>query len=460
MQTAFVRDTRTTCLSGRPPRAVPSVYGGDRSARPALGEGPRPDPVHRLLHTCTTTCKSENEVPVGVTRTYVKSVDIGTFPNIRTRSRSRAATSARAVRASVPDRCDVPSPGRHRRLRQVDLHGCEACMAACPYGTMSINPDDHSAEKCNLSAHRVDVGLEPACVTVCPTGAVLLGDPERPVVEGPPRSCSARPWRSAPAGEGDSSRPLLQGHTRRHSIRSPPGAVGRALRGRRGDRGAGYQWSRAIPVRTTGARRRCSPTTSPTSRRGNWRVSGYTFAKGLASGGFLVPLLLVLVGRLDWTDPLMALAAPSLGLVALAVTGVLLVWDLKHPMRFTMIFTRQHWRSWMVRGAFVARRTGPRWRRTAPRPGRPDRSRGRSPPRSGGRWPSRPPATPRTCSPRRRPATCGRARCSRRTSRCRPCWLGRPRRCRCGRLSVGRANGGGGRAGRRGGVHVVLVASR
>ena len=34
-------------------------------------------------HACTTACKSENEVPVGVTRTFVKSVDIGTFPTAR-----------------------------------------------------------------------------------------------------------------------------------------------------------------------------------------------------------------------------------------------------------------------------------------------------------------------------------------------------------------------------------------
>ena len=28
-------------------------------------------------HACTTACKSENEVPLSVTRTYVKSVDVG-----------------------------------------------------------------------------------------------------------------------------------------------------------------------------------------------------------------------------------------------------------------------------------------------------------------------------------------------------------------------------------------------
>ena len=34
-------------------------------------------------HACTTACKSENEVPIGVTRTYVKAVEVGTFPQAR-----------------------------------------------------------------------------------------------------------------------------------------------------------------------------------------------------------------------------------------------------------------------------------------------------------------------------------------------------------------------------------------
>lgn len=33
--------------------------------------------------SCTTACKSENEVPLGVTRTYLKSADIGVFPQVR-----------------------------------------------------------------------------------------------------------------------------------------------------------------------------------------------------------------------------------------------------------------------------------------------------------------------------------------------------------------------------------------
>jgi ferredoxin len=34
-------------------------------------------------HACTTACKSENEVPIGVDRTRVKYVETGAFPNTR-----------------------------------------------------------------------------------------------------------------------------------------------------------------------------------------------------------------------------------------------------------------------------------------------------------------------------------------------------------------------------------------
>jgi Ni/Fe-hydrogenase subunit HybB-like protein len=39
--------------------------------------------------------------------------------------------------------------------------------------------------------------------------------------------------------------------------------------------------------------------------------------------------------------------------VFLGLTGGLLIWDLKHPMRFYLIFTRHQWGSWLVRGAAI-----------------------------------------------------------------------------------------------------------
>ena len=46
-------------------------------------------------------------------------------------------------------------------------------------------------------------------------------------------------------------------------------------------------------------------------------------------------------------------AAPLLALAFLAATGALLIADLKHPLRFYLIFTRHHWRSWLVRGSVI-----------------------------------------------------------------------------------------------------------
>jgi Fe-S-cluster-containing dehydrogenase component len=129
-------------------------------------------------HACTTACKSENVVPIGVTRTYVKHVDVGVFPQVR---RAHQVTRCNQC-AHAPCVTACPTAAMFKRADGiVDFDksiciGCKACMAACPYDAIFINPNDHSAEKCNFCAHRIDVGLEPACVVVCPTQAILIGD--------------------------------------------------------------------------------------------------------------------------------------------------------------------------------------------------------------------------------------------------------------------------------------------
>ena len=53
--------------------------------------------------------------------------------------------------------------------------GCSYCVQACPYGARFINPVTGAADKCTWCYHRITKGLEPACVTVCPTGARAFG---------------------------------------------------------------------------------------------------------------------------------------------------------------------------------------------------------------------------------------------------------------------------------------------
>jgi tetrathionate reductase subunit B len=54
--------------------------------------------------------------------------------------------------------------------------GCSYCMQACAYGARFMNPVTKVADKCTFCYHRTSVGLQPACVEVCPTDARIFGN--------------------------------------------------------------------------------------------------------------------------------------------------------------------------------------------------------------------------------------------------------------------------------------------
>ena len=51
--------------------------------------------------------------------------------------------------------------------------GCHSCAMACPFGVPSFN-EQGKIEKCDGCSVRIAHGMEPACVRVCPTGALKL----------------------------------------------------------------------------------------------------------------------------------------------------------------------------------------------------------------------------------------------------------------------------------------------
>jgi len=53
--------------------------------------------------------------------------------------------------------------------------GCGYCVKGCPFNIPRISKVDHKSYKCTLCSDRVTVGMEPACVKACPTGAILFG---------------------------------------------------------------------------------------------------------------------------------------------------------------------------------------------------------------------------------------------------------------------------------------------
>jgi formate dehydrogenase iron-sulfur subunit len=53
--------------------------------------------------------------------------------------------------------------------------GCGYCIKGCPFDVPRLSTKDNKVYKCTLCVDRVDVGLEPACIKACPTGALTFG---------------------------------------------------------------------------------------------------------------------------------------------------------------------------------------------------------------------------------------------------------------------------------------------
>ncbi|MFC1892725.1 4Fe-4S dicluster domain-containing protein [Chloroflexota bacterium] len=50
--------------------------------------------------------------------------------------------------------------------------GCGICVYGCPYGAIYLDQEANIAGKCSLCAHRIEKGMEPACVQHCLSGAL------------------------------------------------------------------------------------------------------------------------------------------------------------------------------------------------------------------------------------------------------------------------------------------------
>jgi Fe-S-cluster-containing dehydrogenase component/formate-dependent nitrite reductase membrane component NrfD len=303
-------------------------------------------------HACTVACKTENHVPLGVNRTWVKYVEKGRFPN--TRRHFQVTRCNHCADPPCVDICPVSAMFK-RKDGIVDFDsdaciGCKACMQACPYDAIYIDPERHTAAKCNYCAHRTEVGLEPACVTVCPEQAIVAGDLDLP--------------------EGNLAQLLEQNtvRVRRPELGTKPKlyyieAEESAIVPTAARHEAFYMWSqRNSQVSGGGA---AYPPDSPLlqkdalaaydvahARPWAWQVPAYLWLKSIGSAPLALPALGAALGKL----PPSRLRNATLAIVALlftALTMVMLVWDLDRKDRFLRIMLRPQMRSWLARGAFI-----------------------------------------------------------------------------------------------------------
>jgi Fe-S-cluster-containing dehydrogenase component/formate-dependent nitrite reductase membrane component NrfD len=319
-------------------------------------------------HACTTACKAEHEVPLGVERTWVKYVEQGTYP-----ATARHFAVLRCNHCAEPP-CVAVCPVRAMYQRPdgiVDFDtgrciGCKACLQACPYDAIYIDPEQHVAQKCDFCSHRVDAGRLPACVVVCPTESLTFGDLDDPT------SRAARIVAERPTSV---RRPEQGTRPQAHYVGASPIVLDplASMRGgqyvwadrRTDDRDAAGPAGLAgtlLPVVAASASHHAAPGAADApprvaydvfhARPWGWRVALYLWTKGLGAGAFGVLFAALAVGLVT-ADRLVALAAAFASLVGVGLTALLLVADLKRPERFWTILVRPQWRSWLAIGAFI-----------------------------------------------------------------------------------------------------------
>lgn len=130
-------------------------------------------------HGCEVACKAENDVPLGH---YIRQTIYHDFEQ----------PSGGLARVMVPMACqhceDAPcikacpcgsmhkGPGGTVQVNYDTCSGHSACKDACPYGAIYIDPVANQAIKCHNCTHRLDEGMEAACVSTCPSEALFFGD--------------------------------------------------------------------------------------------------------------------------------------------------------------------------------------------------------------------------------------------------------------------------------------------
>ncbi|MDH5610293.1 MAG: polysulfide reductase NrfD, partial [Cyclobacteriaceae bacterium] len=266
--------------------------------------------------------------------------------------------------------------------------GCKSCMQACPYDALYIDPETHTAAKCNYCAHRVDIGLEPACVNICPEQAIISGDMENPDTEiaqllARQQVKTRKPEKGTNPnvyyinGDDASLNPTASDRSHTYIWSSQSTGVGhyakfaesltegkdliamvQDLQGHKpGSKLATYGGGSekdASPkqievIMNAGKTRRVYDTPDKGILWG-WEVSSYVLTKAISAGAFLVLFLGTLMGLVPSAE--LTWATGIVSIVFLLLTGLLLVIDLDRPDRFLYVLLRPQWGSWLVRGGY------------------------------------------------------------------------------------------------------------
>jgi len=340
-------------------------------------------------HACTVACKAEHNVPLGVNRTWVKYIEKGQYPHTRrlfTVTRCNHCADAPCVEI-CPVSALYTRPDGIVDFNNDRCIGCKACTQACPYDALYIDPGLGTAAKCNYCTHRIETGLEPACVIVCPVHAIISGDIDNPATEIAQLLASepvqlrkpeknTRPKLFYIGADQSALTPALAPRDSDYMWSSQSGAVGHGLKGAEPNAAQASEAdafiitllkhpetlvSKREPIGQPAASGASETELENAARvydvpsegvMWGWEVAAYVWTKAIAAGAVLVPFLAAGLGLGSETSAA-ALTSVILAMGFLGLTGVLLVIDLNRPERFIYVLVRPQWRSWLTRGAYI-----------------------------------------------------------------------------------------------------------
>jgi len=135
---------------------------------------------------CMVACSVENKIAVDKTRIWVAGIGvIGEFPDLK-----RGTMVYHCMHCNEPDCLSACPVGAYTKrddgpviYNATKCIGCRYCMNACPFGVPHFDYDKGLLpgafiDKCTMCPQRIDKGLDPACVTTCPTNALVFGERE------------------------------------------------------------------------------------------------------------------------------------------------------------------------------------------------------------------------------------------------------------------------------------------